>query len=74
MAMLDMRDLQEKENPRLMAGDYPRFRCPSCRENWDGHPCMTTCRFCGNLYVEWVNFAEWRAHPARAEYRKRLGE
>jgi hypothetical protein len=74
--VLTLRASSSKPNSHMTSDVVPSFRClsPACGRGWYGSPCLTTCRACGHLYVEWVNFASWRVHPLRAEYRERLGE
>jgi hypothetical protein len=43
---------------------HPKYRC--CNRDCGSmfttqRPDAVTCKICGSIYVEWVNFNEWRS-------------
>ena len=36
------------------------FRCLDCGHEYEDEPGPTACPECGHIYVEWVNYGEWR--------------
>jgi rubrerythrin len=45
-----------------------KYECMACGSSWSQVQSQTPCPTCGNIYVKWMNFAEWRAaavYPGR---------
>lgn len=50
------------------------FECVRCGFCWKQKPAQVTCSKCGNLYVKWVNYQEWRNYQDNLEQSKKEGE
>ena len=36
------------------------YKCDKCGYKWNSNPKQTICPKCNHLYVEWLNYKEWR--------------
>ncbi len=46
------------------------YKCVECKQEWfQVVPGIDECLFCGHVYVEWVNYQEWK-QAASPEYRR----
>jgi rubrerythrin len=43
-----------------MKSKLAKYKCMKCGYEWEQMPAQVICPICNHLYVEWVNFEEWR--------------
>jgi hypothetical protein len=36
------------------------YKCKKCSFDWKATPSPTDCLSCGHIYVDWVNWEEWK--------------
>lgn len=39
-----------------------KYECCDCHHSWQlSKPAQVTCAQCGSVYVQWVNYVQWKA-------------